>query len=144
LTEVPGFERIERKWRYEIMRKGGNELTGAKLHAVHVSRNVGCERTQTANEPNCVVEPNGELDGSSVGVLPQDEDRIYLRGTGKEMSPADVRDLETLMDMLRSYYDIPADQPVFPKRPRSLTDVKRAKPSKTATNRADHPWRGAA
>lgn len=126
------------------MRKGGNQVTRAVLHAVRVSRNVDVCRTKTANEPNCVMKPNGELDGASVGVLLQDVDRIYLRGSGKEMSPADVRDLETLMDMLRSYYDIPADQPVFPKRPRSVTHVKRAKPSKTATNRADHPWRGAA
>lgn len=68
----------------------------------------------------------------------------YLRSRYPELPPEAVADLEKLFAMLRSYYDIPEDQPVFPKRPRSVTASKRAKPSSAAKNDAKHPWRGAA
>lgn len=68
----------------------------------------------------------------------------YLRTKYPDLPPEAVRDLEQYYDMLRKYYDIPADQPVFPPRKVSRADRKRAKPSPRARNELDHPWRGAA
>lgn len=71
---------------------------------------------------------------------------LYLRPGQRELPPEAIRDLEQYLDMLRSYYGIPADQPVFPPRPRSLqpkASPAKARPSKTAKNPANHPWRAA-
>lgn len=67
---------------------------------------------------------------------------LYLRHDG--LTREDRRDLERYLALLRQYYEIPADQPVFPKakqaRPAEHRTVKQ--PRREATrNRADHPWR---
>lgn len=67
----------------------------------------------------------------------------YLRSKYSTLPPEAVADMEKYFDMLRSYYGIPSDQPVFPKRP-ATKPVKRAKPSADAKNDVKHPWRGAA
>jgi transcriptional regulator with XRE-family HTH domain len=69
----------------------------------------------------------------------------YLRSKYTDLPPEAVRDLEQYFEMLRLYYDIPADQPVFPPKPRRKpTPQRRAQPSKDAKNDKNHPWRGAA
>lgn len=68
----------------------------------------------------------------------------YLRSKYTELPPEAVRDLERYYEMLRAYYGIPEDQPVFPPKPRSKSGERRAKPSTDAKNQLDHPWRGAA
>ena len=69
----------------------------------------------------------------------------YLRTKYPELSPEDVRGLERYFDLLRSYYGIPKDQPVFPPKPKSKQDdpmkPRRSKPSEGARNDASHPWR---
>jgi len=66
----------------------------------------------------------------------------YMR-TKYDMPPEAVRDLEKYFELLRNYYDIPEDQPVFPpiehedSQQQSDTSPKKA----TGRNRGDHPWR---
>ncbi len=68
---------------------------------------------------------------------------MYFRDP--QLSAKDRRDLETYYAMLRGYFDIPEDQPVFPE----LGEIDNAerpaleqrRPSRHARNRADHPWR---
>ena len=65
----------------------------------------------------------------------------YLR-TKYDLPPEAVADLERYFDMLRSYYDIPDDAPVFPPKPKS--DQPFATPPKPAVGRRNgdaHPWR---
>jgi transcriptional regulator with XRE-family HTH domain len=45
----------------------------------------------------------------------------YLRAK-YELPPEAISDLERYFDLLRNYYDIPADQPVFPPRPKPDTE----------------------
>jgi hypothetical protein len=67
----------------------------------------------------------------------------YMRRSddSRQLPPEAMRELEAYLAQLRAYYDIPDDQPVFPKRPRR--SGRRAKPSRKAKNRLNHPWRGA-
>ena len=67
---------------------------------------------------------------------------VYLRA-GEELEADDLRDLEDYFAHLRSFYDIPKDQPVFPPRPRSRREEPKheRKPRATGRNGADHPWR---
>lgn len=66
---------------------------------------------------------------------------IYLRNQ-KPLSGEDLRQLEDFMAHLRNFYGIPADESVFPKRPRQEGRAKQpSTPSKNAINPADHPWR---
>ena len=73
---------------------------------------------------------------------------IYLRPGQRQLPPEAIRDLEQYLEMLRSYYGIPADRPVFPPRPKTaqhtIPAAKRpGRPSKSAKNPAGHPWRTA-
>lgn len=68
----------------------------------------------------------------------------YLRSKYQDLPPQAIDELERYYELLRNYYGIPEDQPVFPPKPHSKNDSKRAKPAKTAKNQLDHPWRGAA
>ncbi len=63
----------------------------------------------------------------------------YLRSRYHDLPPEAVADLERYFDLLRNYYDIPADQPVFPPKPREKKSTSR--PSADAVNAKDHPWR---
>jgi transcriptional regulator with XRE-family HTH domain len=53
----------------------------------------------------------------------------YLRAK-YELPPEAVTDLERYFELLRAYYDIPKDQPVFPPKPK-----KASKPKTDATSR---------
>jgi transcriptional regulator with XRE-family HTH domain len=65
----------------------------------------------------------------------------YLR-TKYDLPPEAVTDLERYFDLLRAYYDIPADAPVFPERPKAEPGTGEApKPAADRRNPADHPWR---
>ena len=71
--------------------------------------------------------------------------RTYVRSAAV-LDADDQRDLESYFEHLRAYYEIPADQPVFPaRRPTAAersTPARRAEPDRaTALNRGDHPWR---
>lgn len=73
---------------------------------------------------------------------------IYLRPGQRDLPPEAIRDLEQYLEMLRSYYGIPADQPVFPPRPKAVQRKTQAakplgRPSKAAKNASTHPWRAA-
>lgn len=73
---------------------------------------------------------------------------VYLRPGQRDLPPEAIRDLEQYLEMLRSYYGIPADQPVFPPRPKAIQlETASAKPlgrpSKAAKNAPTHPWRAA-
>src|SRR5262249_3294320 len=84
---------------------------------------------------------NAMAPGSSSGrptVISEGLSAVYLRSDA-DLSSDEMRDLEHYLDMLRLYYGIPADQPVFPPIPQAST--RRARPSRTAINRPDHPWR---
>lgn len=52
----------------------------------------------------------------------------YLRAK-YQLPPRAVAELERYFDLLRNYYDIPKDQPVFPPKPETLDDPERATPS---------------
>lgn len=67
----------------------------------------------------------------------------YLRSRYDDLPPEAVADLERYFELLRNYYDIPADQPVFPPKPREKNPRPNAAPSKDAVNSKDHPWRAA-
>jgi transcriptional regulator with XRE-family HTH domain len=72
---------------------------------------------------------------------------IYLRAKfGHDLPPEAIADLERYYAMLRGHYGIPDDEPVFPPQVPSTErqPTQRRKPSATARNKADHPWRGAA
>lgn len=60
--------------------------------------------------------------------------RLYWR-TGDRLSTDDIEQLEEFYALLRRYYGIPADQPVFPKR----TTPPEIQPAKTETETADAP-----
>jgi transcriptional regulator with XRE-family HTH domain len=49
----------------------------------------------------------------------------YLR-TKYELPPDAVRDLERYFELLRAYYNIPKDQPVFPPKPKPDSKPKKA------------------
>lgn len=61
------------------------------------------------------------------------------------LSPDDLQDLRSFFEALRSFYDIPADAPVFEKRRQESNSARalaKAQPTRAAgRNRADHPWR---
>ena len=60
------------------------------------------------------------------------------------LSDHDRRNLAHYLSHLRTYYAIPDDQPVFPPRPRTeRSDRPARRPSVTARNAANHPWRAA-
>jgi len=71
---------------------------------------------------------------------------VYLR-LGEQLSHEDMRDLNDYLEVLRTFYDIPTDQPVFPSTPRTARTTKPSarKPKSagraTGLNRDDHPWR---
>jgi hypothetical protein len=71
---------------------------------------------------------------------------LYLR-SGEQLEADDLRDLESYFEVLRAYYGIPDDQPVFPARERHTTRLSPSstRPVKTTRatgrNRDDHPWR---
>ena len=68
----------------------------------------------------------------------------YLRTKYPGLPPEAVADLQKWFELQRAYYDIPADQPVYPPLSKDkTTSSKRSKPSATGRNRADHPWRAA-
>lgn len=61
-----------------------------------------------------------------------------------ELSPQDRADLEAYYAMLRSYFEVPANQPLFPETDTGTDQPvrpSRRRPCKPARNRADHPWR---
>lgn len=72
---------------------------------------------------------------------------VYLRPGQPELPPEAMRDLEQYLELLRAYYGIPADQPVFPPRKQRAHSEKAARtgsqPSDGAKNPAEHPWRAA-
>lgn len=72
----------------------------------------------------------------------QDKAQIhYFRAD--PLSVSDHRDLEAYANMLRTYYDIPPGQPVFPKRRAAPSPKRPARRVRaTGVNRPDHPWRG--
>lgn len=109
---------------------------------------------QRTNRPNKHSTPKlAERDSTSVALI----DLIaafprlavvYLRRGQRELPPDAIRDLEQYLDMLRSYYGIPAGHPVFPPRPdtverRARSSKSVGRPSKAAKNAATHPWRAA-
>lgn len=58
----------------------------------------------------------------------------------RKLAAEDLRQLEDYFALLRAYYGIPADQPVFP--PVIKSKNKHDKASVTAVNPDSHPWRG--
>ena len=70
---------------------------------------------------------------------------LYLRGCGPELTARDREELEGYYDVLRSYYGIPAGEPVFPPKeanePRSIGASRSGRPSRGAKNGPGHPWR---
>ena len=134
------------------MRKRVQQYTSHEAEAARALDRLAVERTNSEDQPNGVIDPYNaghssqrEEPPGQLAAAPKALKRsVYLRSNGPELSASDVRDLETLMQMLRSYYEIPDDQPVFPKRTKPKASEKRAQPSSTAKNPSDHPWRGAA
>jgi transcriptional regulator with XRE-family HTH domain len=65
----------------------------------------------------------------------------YLR-TKYDLPPEAVADLERYFDMLRSYYDIPDEAPVFPPKPKAEpSSTPTPKPAADRRNSDAHPWR---
>jgi hypothetical protein len=60
-----------------------------------------------------------------------------------EMTAQDRQGLMSYLQSLRTFYGIPADQPVFPPLPKAPGATDRPRPIARATGRngADHPWR---
>lgn len=57
----------------------------------------------------------------------------YLRAKYGELPPEAVADLERYFDLLRAFYDIPADQPVFPPKERTAQKkLDEARPGRAA------------
>jgi hypothetical protein len=66
---------------------------------------------------------------------------VYFRHD--RLSPQDQRDLDEYCDMLRNYYGIPEDEPVFPKAKPQGPGAPAATSAATGSNPANHPWRKA-
>ena len=65
----------------------------------------------------------------------------YLR-TKYDLPPEAVADLERYFNLLRSYYDIPDEAPVFPPKPKSdQASITSARPAAGRRNGDAHPWR---
>jgi len=68
----------------------------------------------------------------------------YLR-TKYDLPPEAVAQLEQYFDMLRTYYGIPDDAPVFPPKPKDdeddEDDLRPYEPSPDRRNDDTHPWR---
>lgn len=112
---------------------------------------MNCQRTNHPNKQSIAAPIDHSQDSNSLIDAAARFQRLavmYLRPGQRELPPDAIRDLEQYLDMLRSYYGIPADQPVFPPRPKPARRAGAAasapgRPSKTAKNAATHPWRAA-
>jgi hypothetical protein len=62
---------------------------------------------------------------------------------GERLDAADLRDLESFHELLRDYYDIPTNEPVFPaaKQPQSERQPRTNTARATGRNSSAHPWR---
>ncbi len=71
---------------------------------------------------------------------------LYLRDG---LSPRDHQDLEDYLSLLRRYFDVPDDEPVFPAPQPTGRNRETSRTTRPAThggrnrNAAGHPWRAA-